>query len=477
MRKWTLAIMLIFFAARAGAYTVPYEMWMGTFIGDKKVGWMSLNIEANEYEGIKGYKITSVVNNHLTVLGADMTQLVVTTTYTDLKYAPLAEDFSMSSGGKTTTVKSRIGRASVECQVSAGSGSSTKSVPIPQGVSLIADPLFTTPDAFPEVGKQYNMHYFNPLTLALEKLTIKVESREKLAVGGKELDTVKLRNVTPLGTMTVWQEADGAVAQVEGVMGIRMTRMSRKDATAEVEDTGDLAIITCAQSDKPIANPRDVRYMEAVLVGLDDQTMLINDSRQQASATKPQSKPPSSAFKITATRFSAAKAAELPVTAPDAKEYLVPTPPYIDSDDRAITEKAREIIGSEKNSYRACSKIRAWIYGNLKVDAKIGITRSGSDVLKSKVGVCRDYAILFASLARAVKIPCKVASGLIYTDGAFYYHAWVECYVGKWVPFDATLPTDFVDATHIKLAEGDATKMFSLAKVIGSLKVEVKETK
>ncbi|OFX13704.1 MAG: hypothetical protein A2Z18_08615 [Armatimonadetes bacterium RBG_16_58_9] len=91
------------------------------------------------------------------------------------------------------------------------------------------------------------------------------------------------------------------------------------------------------------------------------------------------------------------------------------------------------------------------------------------------MGVCRDYAILFAALARGAGIPATVVSGVLYTDNAFYYHAWVECYVGQWVPFDATMPTDFVDATHVKLAGGDATTMYSLAKVIGSLRLKVKD--
>ena len=475
MRKWTFALMLIFFAARAGAYSIPYEMWMGTYVGEQKVGWMSLTIENSEYEGVKGYKVTTVVNNHMTVLGADMTQLVLTTVYTDTKYAPLAEEFSMSSGGKTTTVKSKFGKNSIECETAAGN----KSIPIPDGVSLIADPLFTTSDVFPEVGKEYDMHYFNPLTVALEDLKIKVDAREKLSVDGKEYDTVKLQNITPLGTMMVWQECDGAVVQVKGIMGITMKRMSRKDATADTEVAGasDLADLTSAKSDKPIPDARSVKYLDAVLVGMDDTKMLINDSRQKASLAKSEDCPACASFKVTASSFSPSGASKLPIKAPALGEFLKATPPYIDSDADSITAKASEIVGSEKNAYLACSKIRAWIYGNLKVRADIGITRSGSDVLKSKVGVCRDYAILFASLARAAKIPSKVVSGLIYTDGAFYYHAWVECYVGKWVPFDATLASDFVDATHIKLAEGDATTMYSLAKVIGSLKVEVKESK
>lgn len=475
MKKW-FTLMLIIFAARAGAYTIPYEMWMGTSVGEKKIGWMSLNIDKAEFGGTQGYKVTTVVNNHLMVWGADLTQVVDTVVYTDSKYAPLKESFSMSSGGKTTTVTSKFTKTSIECEVSAGSGFSTKSIPIPEGTELIADPLFTTPDKFPEVGKEYSLRYFNPLTLSLEDLKIRVEKREKITVGGKSLDTVLLKNMTPMGDMDVWQEADGAIVQVKGMMGITMTRMSRAEALA-VGDEGtaeDFAVLTSAKSDKPIPHPREVKSLTAVLTGIDDPTMLITDSRQKAGAVE--GRPGAANFVIKATRFDESKSSQLPIRAPSLHEYMIATP-YVDSDAGPVLRQAQEIVGAEKNAYLACSKIRAWVYGNLKVKSDIGITRSGSDVLKSKVGVCRDYAILFASLARSARIPSKVVSGLIYTDGAFYYHAWVECYVGKWIPFDATLPSNFVDATHVKLAEGDATSMFGLAKVIGSLKVEVKEAK
>ena len=476
MRKWTLTLMLIIFAARAGAYTIPYESWMGTFVGAAKVGWMSINVEKAEFESVQGYKVTTSVNNHLTVLGADMTQVVDTVVYTDLKFKPLKEVFSMSSGGSTMTVVGRFTKSSIECEISAGSGSSTKSVPIPAGAEIVADPLFTASDTFPETGKEYALSYFNPLTQSLDDFTIKVEKREKITIGGKNYDTVLLKNLTPMGDMDVWQEADGAIVQVKGMMGITMTRMTRAEAIADADGgtAEDFAVLTSAKSDKPIPHPREAKSLNAVLTGIDDTTMLISDTRQ--TATVVEGKPGRAKFTIKAAQFDAAKSSQLPISAPDLHEYTIATP-YVDSDAATVIKQAKEIVGDEKNAYRACSKMRAWIYGNLKVKSNIGITRSGSDVLKSRVGVCRDYAILFASLARAAGIPSKVISGLIYTDGAFYYHAWVECYVGKWVAFDATLPSDFVDATHVKLAEGDATTMYSLAKVIGSLKVEVKETK
>jgi len=470
------ALMLISFAVRVGAYPIPYEGWMGTYIGEKKVGYLRLTIEKAKYNGVDGYKIVTDYTNHLTVLGADMTQVVNSTCYTDLKYAPLREDFSMSSGGKTTQVNATFKQKTIECDISAGSGASTKSIPIPEGASLVADPLFSGNDSVPAVGTNFVLFYFNPLTLSVDQLKIKVDRKEKINVGGKDYDTLVLLNATPMGDMTVWQESDGQIVKITGMMGISMVRMSKEEALAGVGggSSDDFAVLTSVKPNRVIDHPRDVKSMDVVIDGLTDSKMVISDSRQTANVLK--ANPGEVQFSIKAEHFNAKKASNLPPSTTYFHDYLVSTP-YVDHDVPDVAAQSRAIVESERNPYTACSKIRAWVYGNLKAKADIGITRSASDVLKSKVGVCRDYAILFAALARSAGIPSKVVSGLLYTDGAFYYHAWVECYVGKWMPFDATLPSDFVDATHIKLAEGDATTMFGLAKVIGTLKVDIKDYK
>jgi hypothetical protein len=105
----------------------------------------------------------------------------------------------------------------------------------------------------------------------------------------------------------------------------------------------------------------------------------------------------------------------------------------------------------------------------------LGLPRSGSDILANPVGVCRDYAVLYTTLARASGIPTKINAGLVGFQGRFYYHAWASSYIGGsvgWLPVDATLPTMFVDASHIPLGSGDATVLFTLSNVIGNMKVE-----
>lgn len=467
--------MLILLAARATAYKTPYEAWMGAYVGDSKVGYLSVNIDKADVNGVQGYRIVSSVNTRLTVLGADLTQEVSTTVLADANFVPLQEEFSMSSGGKTTTITAKFGKEAVECVISAGSGLSKKTVPIPKGVGLVGDAMFATLGVDPEIGKEYTLHYFNPLTLAVEEIKIKALRRENLNITGREYDAFVLSNITPMGEMTVWQEVGGDVVRVDAMMGISMRRETREQAMGGIAGTTeDFAVRTRVTADKPIASPRTLKSLDVILTTLDDPKMLITDSRQKM--TKVKGRPGSVRVRIAANKFDGRKSARLPLKKSGLDAYLAATP-YVDCDSPDVRAKAEEIIGDAKTAYAACTRMRQWIYKNCTFKTDIGITRSASDVLKSRVGVCRDYATLFAGLARASGIPAKVVSGVLYARDGFYYHAWVECWTGQWVPFDATLPMDFVDATHIKLAEGDATTMFSLAKVIGSLNAEIRGAK
>ncbi|HTE18830.1 MAG TPA: hypothetical protein VK689_10680, partial [Armatimonadota bacterium] len=66
-------------------------------------------------------------------------------------------------------------------------------------------------------------------------------------------------------------------------------------------------------------------------------------------------------------------------------------------------------------------------------------------------------------------------------NDSFFYHAWVECQLQEgddgWYAFDPTLDDDFVDATHIKFAQGDPSEMFAAVRVVGQIKAEVLESR
>src|SRR5262249_38031067 len=155
--------------------------------------------------------------------------------------------------------------------------------------------------------------------------------------------------------------------------------------------------------------------------------------------------------------------------------------PYLGIDDPEIKKQAREISGSETDRAVVARKIRAWVHRHMTKPGNAGLLRSAKEIMENRDGVCREFATLFAALARAAGIPTRLCGGILYFDDAFSYHAWAECRLTDdekgWVPFDPTLPTDFVDATHVKFAQGDVTDMFGAVAVVGRLKVEVLDFK
>ena len=106
-------------------------------------------------------------------------------------------------------------------------------------------------------------------------------------------------------------------------------------------------------------------------------------------------------------------------------------------------------------------------------------------MLRTKVGDCNEHTALYVAMARALGIPARIAVGLVYIHGAFYYHAWPEVYIdegGKgrargppalWLPVDPTLNQFPADATHLRLARGGLDKQAVILPLIGRLTMDV----
>ena len=111
---------------------------------------------------------------------------------------------------------------------------------------------------------------------------------------------------------------------------------------------------------------------------------------------------------------------------------------YCESD--LLGDKAREIIGSSIIGYEQVENIRSWIHDNFEY--AYGTTDSSTsarDVLKSRKGVCRDYAHAGIALCRSLDIPARMVVGYLYDLKPMDMHAWFQAYLGgRWFTFDAT---------------------------------------
>jgi transglutaminase-like putative cysteine protease len=89
------------------------------------------------------------------------------------------------------------------------------------------------------------------------------------------------------------------------------------------------------------------------------------------------------------------------------------------------------------------------------------------------MGDCNEHASLFTALSRASGIPAKIAAGVVYHKGAFYYHAWNEvCLSGTWVSLDTTTDQFPADLSHIKFVEGELREQVQIGSLLGTLEIE-----
>jgi transglutaminase-like putative cysteine protease len=61
----------------------------------------------------------------------------------------------------------------------------------------------------------------------------------------------------------------------------------------------------------------------------------------------------------------------------------------------------------------------------------------------------------------------------VYVDGAFYYHAWPEVWLGEWAAVDPTFGQVPADAAHIRFVVGGLAQQVEIVRLIGNLDIEV----
>jgi len=123
----------------------------------------------------------------------------------------------------------------------------------------------------------------------------------------------------------------------------------------------------------------------------------------------------------------------------------------IDSDNPELIARAEGIVEPANTMWDAARALNLWVYRNVENDMQCN---SAAQTFKSLKGDSRAKALLCVAMCRAIGIPARVVSGILWADGATD-HTWVEVYLGEkvgWGPMDPTLnDVDDISAAHISL--------------------------
>ena len=147
---------------------------------------------------------------------------------------------------------------------------------------------------------------------------------------------------------------------------------------------------------------------------------------------------------------------------------------YIKPGDPSIQQKSAEIRGRENDSFSIVQRLLSWVSNNIKTDI-FAETLTGPEVLRIRRGKCSEYAILFASLARATGIPTKVVLGVGNRGNQWIGHIWNEVWLGEWVAVDPTSGIFVSGPTQVKFVDSPAITGLNQVriKLIDNLSIDI----
>lgn len=219
--------------------------------------------------------------------------------------------------------------------------------------------------------------------------------------------------------------------------------------------------------DREIAQPRERATLKVALSGTGRIALPPPDARQRCA--------PHGA-EIVCELQRVAPGERTAASAASAARYLEPTL-VAPSVHPRIVQAAASIAGEAPTPQATAARLVDWIQRHV---AKEPVdVFSALDVLDGRKAECQGHTYLYTALARARGIPTRVVNGLTYSEEhrGFLYHTWAESWLGdEWIAVDPTFGQIGVDATHIKLLEGEMpADLLPLVELLGRIRLRVLE--
>lgn len=443
------------------------ERWMGIYSGEDKIGYSLTKIISNNGDR----EASEQLKLKMTVLGKDQ-EVDTSSKYLLDGFNLKAFEFSMKAGLVDLKATGVRNGDKLKMKITSISGNTELDIPIdrePVINPVLYDWLLSKN---PEVGKSYEVLLFDPTAvltgsdLGSSKAILTVEGEEEISIPLGTFKTYRVK-MSYLGSEdTAWITTDGDVVKEVSPLGIVSFKESGEDLVTNNISSFDIVNKTAISSNLKVEDPRALEFLRLRISGIasTDGLDLVDNYRQFNQ---------DGLLEVRVGSLSDIDTYEIPYTGNALKAYTQASA-LIQSANDEIVKQASAILGGEKNSLEAAKKINDWVYRNLEKTPTISLPNA-LDVLESRKGDCNEHATLYTALARAAGIPTKLVLGLVFLDGKFYYHAWNEVFVGKWVAVDPTLGQLPADASHIKLVEGNLDRSSEILKLVGKIRLDVVE--
>ena len=466
----------------------PTAVWNGVYYRGEKIGFtVSQTTRTDE-----GFELQEDGRLQMLLLGQASAATIRTSARVDPDFALRSFDFSLDPGTGAVSVHGTVepppvpgGSYRLDLSITSSGVTRSERRQLAEAPVLSQNLSRLMAGGRLVRGSQHRWTILDPATLRSAPVTLTVGERSMVRTGSTSVPAFRIEmDVQGLRT-TSWVTDTGDVVREESPLGLMTLRETAERAQGlavpgRVQIDLLQASAVVPQMRQRIDEPRDVRRLSLRLSGagiardemhgagqiLDGDTVEIVDPRTLRAEPAARD----------LGRFLRAE----PLIESDAPEIRAEAeraiaPPAGVTDAPADTDAA----GASGRVWRLRAE-RLTRYVNALLDKKPTVSLpSALDVLRTKVGDCNEHTALYVAMARSIGLPARIAVGLVFVHGAFYYHAWPEVYLregedrGLWLPVDPTFNQFPADATHLRLARGGLEKQAAILPLLGRLKITV----
>ncbi|MEK6692611.1 MAG: transglutaminase-like domain-containing protein [Nitrospirota bacterium] len=444
------------------------ERWMGIYLKGEKIGYAYISKKKEK----DGYRFREKLSMMLNVMGSTQKVDTVTEASLDNDYVLRSFSFRIVSDITSTEINGEVRGKKMKLIITSGGDRRVEEISLKDtpymnlGLTekLVMEGL--------KPGKSLKALIFDPSSMSQQEFNIVVEGKERIRVLGSDVDAYRLRADFKGINIISWVDEKGETLKEESPLGLVLIKEPEKDAIGRGSVAkADIITATVIFPNIDIKEPEKVTYLKLKLKDVPLQT--LNGFKGLSGGRQNLNKDILEIRKEDLNRISNIKYQISKFEERKFKEFLSPTS-LLQSNDPRIANKAKEIIGEEKDILNASRLLMEWVYTNIEKRPTISIPNA-LEVLRMKQGDCNEHTTLYTALARSAGIPAKIDIGLVYSKGGFYYHAWPEVFAGEWVSLDPTLNQFPADGTHIKFIEGNLDKQVEILGIVGRLSIEILE--
>ena len=311
-------------------------------------------------------------------------------------------------------------------------------------------------------GDKTRIPWFDPVSLSSKSSTIEYRGKEQVLIHDRVYHLHRFIEHFSGTRVNSWLDDAGNVIKEESPAGFVFLREPEFKARAlDDVNTDLLASVAVKITGKMPDNLTDLRSMRYLIKLPPDGKFNMNSGRQTFSKDV-----------LTVSKEILPNDEEKRGSSCAGSENELEASPYIQTDAAQIIEQSSSITSGLTSDGEKVEALASWVFQQLDKRPVLGIP-DALTTLNNRIGDCNEHASLFTALSRAAGIPTKIAAGVVYHKGAFYYHAWNEvCLSGKWTSLDTTTNQFPADLSHIKFVEGELREQVQIGSLLGTLEIE-----